>query len=141
MKADLYGHAGLRLFQLMPEEPIVSSAIQVYPSACAPKCELPLGLTIRLHARCWILHNIEKQVLEPAAQVSRGRLVCIPDTFQLLDGHQLIRLRWQACASCSTTSHLDLSPGKLCWIAVGPVKTFLSYQRLPAEALVHNGLL
>ena len=56
-------------------------------------------LTIRLHARGWVLDNIQEQVLEAAAQVPGRRLVGVPDGLQLLNSHQLIRLRWQACAA------------------------------------------
>ena len=58
-------------------------------------------LTIRLNTGGWILHDIQEQVLEAAAQIPWRCLVGIPDCLQLLDGHQLICLRWQAC----TASH------------------------------------
>lgn len=56
-------------------------------------------LTIRLHTGGWILNNIQEQVLKAAAQVAWRGLVGVPDGLQLLYGHQLICLRWQACTA------------------------------------------
>ena len=56
-------------------------------------------LTIRLHMGGWILNNIQEQVLKAAAQVAWRGLVGVPDGLQLLYGHQLICLRWQACTA------------------------------------------
>ena len=75
-------------------------------------------LTIRLNTGGWILHDIQEQVLEAAAQIPWRCLVGIPDCLQLLDGHQLICLRWQACtASHAAKSMQDCAAAR--WLCPG----------------------
>lgn len=68
-------------------------------------------LTIGLHARCWVVHDIEEQVLKAAAQIIGSRLVRVFDGLQLFYGHQLIWLRWQTCAIMTHHPCMILSLG------------------------------